>query len=143
MRWYTHLVFAVFIGLLFKFNLVVGLVCVIASLIPDIDTPKSKIGNKVKVLSWILNKVFGHRKLFHSLFFVGILSGIIWIFSFDVAFGFFMGYFSHLLIDGLNREGIRLFWPFKFKIKGFIKTGSFLEHILFFILVILIYLFIF
>ena len=141
MRWYTHLVFAILVALLFKFGLVAGLVCVFASLIPDIDTPKSKVGRKVKVFSWILNIVFGHRRLFHSLFFVGVLSGMIWVFSVEIALGFFVGYFSHLLIDGLNREGIRLFWPFKFKIKGFIKTGSFLEHVLFFVLVVLVYIF--
>ena len=55
MRWYTHLVFAILIALLFKFGLIVGLVCALASLIADIDTPKSKIGRTVKAFSWILN----------------------------------------------------------------------------------------
>jgi len=137
MKWYTHVVFAGLIVLLLKFDFLMSLVALFASLIADMDTPKSKIGEKVKVLSWILNKIFGHRKLFHSLIFAGILSAVIWIFSFKIAFAFFIGYLSHLVIDCLNKEGIMIFYPLKLKFKGFIKTGGILEHILLMILVFL------
>jgi len=137
MKWYTHVVFSFLISILFKFDFLMILVCVFASLLVDIDTPKSKIGEKVKVFSWILNKVFGHRKLFHSMFFAAILSIFIWIFSFKIAFAFFIGYLSHLLIDCLTKEGVMLFYPLKLKFKGFIRTGGILEHILLIILVFL------
>ncbi|MBU3940924.1 MAG: metal-dependent hydrolase [Nanoarchaeota archaeon] len=138
MRWYTHTVFGLLVAILLKFNLIMVLVCVFASLVPDIDTTKSKLGRKVKPLSWFFNVLFGHRKLFHGLFFAAGLSFLIYLYSFELALAFFVGYLSHLVIDSFNFAGIRWFYPAKFKIKGFIKTGSFLEHILFFVILIFI-----
>ena len=33
------------------------------------NIPNSKIGQKIKPISWFLNFMFGHRKIFHSLLF--------------------------------------------------------------------------
>ena len=38
----------------------------IGSLIPDIDHRQSKIGKKIKITSFIVNKLCGHRKLTHA-----------------------------------------------------------------------------
>ena len=140
MRWYTHFVFAFLLALLFRFNAIMVLVCLFASLLPDMDTTKSKLGRKVKFLSGFFNVLFGHRKLFHSLFFAAGLSFLVYLYSFELALAFFVGYISHLLIDSLNKAGIKWFYPAKFKIKGFIKTGSFLEYVLFFVIIVLIFL---
>ena len=37
------------------------------SLLPDIDEPNSKIGQKVKIISGLIKSTFGHRGLMHSL----------------------------------------------------------------------------
>ena len=138
MKWYTHIVFALLISLLLKFDFFMILVCLFGSLIPDIDSPKSLIGWIFRPLSNFFELVFGHRGIFHSLFFAILLSGVIWMFSHRFALAFFIGYSSHLLIDGFTRQGVMLFYPFKARLKGFCKTGGIFEHILLFILVFLL-----
>jgi len=68
----THLFFSLLIGLLtyhfFNLNPVAFiLIVLISGIFPDIDHPKSKIGRKLKILSYPINFIFGHRGLFHSL----------------------------------------------------------------------------
>jgi len=47
-------------------------------------------------------------------------------------YGIFVGYLSHLIGDGLSKEGINLLYPFtKLEIRGFLKVGGFVENILF------------
>mgnify|MGYP001571153876 FL=1 len=139
----THLVFALLIGLLtFKyFNLNPILFIVITSLtsfLPDIDHPKSKIGRKIKILSYPINFIFGHRGFFHSIFVALVLSFAIWYFFGNYYIPFLIGFVSHLIGDALTIQGINFIYPLKeFRIKGFIKTGGLLETILFFILVFL------
>lgn len=41
----------------------------LGALLPDMDTPESSIGKYLRPLSDIINIVFGHRKLFHSMLF--------------------------------------------------------------------------
>lgn len=43
------------------------------SRIPDIDHPGSTIGRQHRILSWIVSKLFGHRKFTHSVFFILLL----------------------------------------------------------------------
>ncbi len=68
-----------------------------------------------------------------------LLSGIIGLYfnNFQYFFAFALGYFTHLSADMLNYKGIMLFCPFsKKKIKGFIKTGSITEKIIFIVCLI-------
>ena len=137
----THLVFALLTGLLtFKyFNLNPFLFIVIVSLtsfLPDIDHPKSKIGRKIKVLSYPINFIFGHRGFFHSIFVaLGLSFAILYIFG-NYYIPFLIGFVSHLLGDALTVQGINFIHPFKeFRIKGFITTGGLLEDILFFVFI--------
>ena len=40
--------------------------CMVGSLYPDIDLVASKMGSVVKPLSFMLNKMFGHRGFIHT-----------------------------------------------------------------------------
>ncbi len=99
----------------------------IGSIFLDIDSSKSKIGNKFWFLSWF----FRHRGFLHSLVGCLFLSLIIGILNLWAGFGFFLGGISHLFLDCLTRGGVRLFWPFSWKIRGFVRSGSWIEDILF------------
>ena len=113
----THVAFAFLLGLIFLDSFdgsrVLFLAIVLfSSVIPDIDHPKSKIGGKFGYVSKIINFLFGHRKLFHSLFFVLILSFVAnWFFG-RWWQPFFLGYISHLVIDAFSKEGINFIYPF-------------------------------
>ena len=53
---------------------VIALASVVAgSLFPDIDTPNSFLGRKLLPISFIINKIFHHRGLFHSLIFYTVI----------------------------------------------------------------------
>ncbi len=87
----------------------------IGSLFPDIDTQTSKFGSKVKPLSFLINKSFGHRTLFHSPFLYLLLGFLLisyfpqgWIY----AMAFLLGSFSHLFLDLFNPMGIPLLYPY-------------------------------
>jgi len=134
MMFKTHLLFGLFVSLLlfshFDLNpLIFILVLVFCSILPDIDHSKSWIGRRFKIISWIINFIFGHRKLIHSLFFALALSLVIKIFFNNYYIPFAFGYLSHLFLDGLTKQGIYLFYPLKFRIRGFIKTNGIIEKI--------------
>ncbi len=134
----THLAFAIFISLIllyFNLNLVFVIIFIIASLLPDIDSPTSKIGKRFK----FLNYLFAHRGFFHSLFALLIFTIILYFVNYLLAIAFFSGYFLHLLLDSFTKQGIYLFYPFSTKkSKGRIKVGSILENILFFVVLFVI-----
>ena len=134
----THLSFALLLGLLtfnfFELNWILYFILILLStLFIDIDTPKSFLGSKIKLISFPLRFLFGHRNFIHSLLFLVLTSFFIWVF-FDFYFvPFFIGGVSHLFLDGLTKQGVNFLYPWKFSVKGFIKTGGFFEGILFFI----------
>ena len=134
----THLAVAFLISLVllyFNINLVFVIIFITASLLPDIDHPSSKIGRRFK----FLNYLFSHRGFFHSLFALLIFTILLYFINYLLAIAFFSGYFLHLLLDSFTRQGIFLFYPFSTKkSKGRIKVGSFLETIVFFIVLFLI-----
>ena len=148
------------------------------SLLPDIDTPTSTLGQKfwrglmtiftlaflcylfvphyfdtyreqlkifVMLLLPILIMIRGHRKMTHSLFFVGVLIvyGIILEHSFQIPRlyigGLMIGVVSHLLGDYITKKGIPLAYPFSKKHLQFIftiRTGSSAERIIVYSLVL-------
>ena len=136
----THFVFALFIGLVsfsyFNLNpyLFVFIVVLCASLI-DIDEPKSKIGSKLFFLSYPLKFLFGHRKLLHSLFVWGLIGFVLSLFT-RYWIPCLIGFFSHLFLDGLTKEGVNIY-PFNFRVNGFIRTGGLFEIIIFIFLLCL------
>lgn len=87
----------------------------VGSLLPDIDVPTSKIsrslGGVTKTISFIINKVFGHRGVTHKIWFIFfvviILSPGFYIFNFypvnilysGFLFGLAIGILSHIILD--------------------------------------------
>lgn len=141
MLFYTHLIFAFLFGILsmnyvHPANQVLFIVLVVfGGTLPDVDSSSSKLGSKVKVVSWF----FKHRGFFHSLFVLPFISLILYFIGFsNFAIPIIIGYVSHLIADSMTKEGIMFLYPLsKAKIKGFIRTGGFLEKIIFIILVVL------
>lgn len=141
---YTHLLFSLLIGQLSSHYLgvqhqivFIAVVCLFG-ILPDIDSHNSKVGKKIPLLSFMLNVFVGHRGVFHSLFIPIILYLIILFLDYpSIALALFIGYTSHLALDACTDSGVQLFWPFKYKIKGFIKTDSIREKILFLVLLTL------
>lgn len=136
MLYYTHILFAIFLGGFFGSGLYYYLLLVFFSLIMDVDEKRSMFGRKVKILHYI----FGHRQFFHSLLF--IVSGylILSIFSEVISIAFLIATSSHLILDALTPMGVKLFYPLKWKVRGWIKTGGFTEKVIVVVLVIVIYL---
>ncbi|MFP5522031.1 metal-dependent hydrolase [Peptococcus simiae] len=125
----THLVGGLAVGLAmlslerFQMPMEDALVCLgmtaVGSLIPDIDTPESKLGHLVKPLALVLNRTIGHRGLTHSPLFIAILylllEAIIPRFH-DPALFFAVGMLSHLVLDMLNHKGVPLLYPLPLKL---------------------------
>ncbi|MGP1955930.1 MAG: metal-dependent hydrolase [Arsenophonus sp. NC-PY1-MAG3] len=93
---------------------------IITCLLPDIDHPKSFLGQRLKWLSIPIAKVFGHRGITHSLlaiiggsifFSSDLLSRIIIPIPVDFVHSMIVGYTSHLVADMLTPAGIPLLWP--------------------------------
>jgi len=111
----------------------------LGSVFVDVDSCKSKAGRKAWPLSWFLK----HRGFLHSLAGSAFFSLVVGVFSRWAGFGFFVGYASHLLMDCFTRMGVGLFWPFSFKVRGFVKSGSWVEDVLFVLILGLDVLFVF
>lgn len=94
-------------------------VCVLSSLIPDIDTPKTIAGKLFYPFAIFLNRKYGHRTLTHSLLFLGFIILILTLFSrlfsFDPNYTRIVSYgiISHLILDMLTIQGVPLFYPFR------------------------------
>ena len=110
---------------------------IIGSLAPDIDHGNSKASNVnifTKILSVFLRIVCGHRGVIHSPLFMCILGVLlygllVWLGvgnALEIAEGFTIGYFSHLLIDMTNASGIPLFFPFSWESAGVPKKYNLL-----------------
>jgi inner membrane protein len=108
----------------------------VGALLPDIDEPKSYLGNKTKSTSFFINIFFGHRGITHSILALLILQPLLLLFfminniNLDILYFFNSGYLSHLLTDLFTKGGIPLLYPNekRYKIPVF-KTGGFLERI--------------
>ena len=132
----THIVFSLMVYFLLSYVLempfwVLGFV-LLATAFVDIDIKNSKFGNHwyFRPLQWMVK----HRGILHSLFFALLLSLFIGGFNLWAGFGFFVGYISHLFLDCWTRSGVKLFWPLKFKVKGFVKSGGIVEQVMFVLL---------
>lgn len=131
----THFAVGLFTGFLAFFalnnSILAFLTATFASILPDIDSTSSVLGNRfwLKPMHWIIK----HRGIFHSLTFCVALSYPIALFHPTIAFAFFIGYASHLLIDSFTVEGVVPFWPLGYKTEGIITTGGKIDSGLFWI----------
>jgi len=107
MRFRTHLAFSFLISILIidSFNIqnkiIFIVVLLIASALPDIDSYKSKLGKKIKPISFLINILLGHRGIFHSPFLLILISMVIAIINIEIAAAFFIGYLSHLVLENI------------------------------------------
>lgn len=107
---------------------------VLGSLLPDIDHKSSYIGKRAKSVSKAINKLAGHRKLFHAPLIylllysisIGLLADKLSILFIN---GLFLGIMSHLILDSLTIGGLPWFYPLSKKKVSLakIKTNSQLE----------------
>jgi membrane-bound metal-dependent hydrolase YbcI (DUF457 family) len=135
----THLAITAFAILVFiphiTYPLIFSIVCLIASLIPDIDTYFSSVGGSI--LAKIVQFFTKHRGMIHSLSFAILLSIALGILSPLLALPFFLGYGLHVFVDAFTIEGVTPFWPYSRESKGLIKTGKYSDMIIFISFVIL------
>ena len=144
MMFRTHAAVGILVALVFINSFSLGhplfffSIVFLSALLPDMDIPSSKIGQKIKPISWFLNFMFGHRKLFHSLFFSFMLFVLlILLFENYIGAAFFLGYSVHILVDGITVRGIKPFYPLSsFKLNGPLRSGGLMDYFLFFIVVL-------
>jgi inner membrane protein len=144
MLWRTHFIGGVLAGtgaalLLRSDPLLFAGVAGFASLLPDLDSPKSFVGRKVWPVSAGVDYTLGHRGPLHSLlgaalacagsFFALKALHLNLLLLCAVA----VGYISHLLLDALNPQGVPLLWPCKKRLGvPLCQTGSWPERITFY-----------
>ena len=139
MRFDTHIAFGVLLFLITDYylsldNKVVYLgLFVLLSLLPDIDKHTSFLGKKMKIISFIFEKMFKHRGIFHSLWVSIVLYIVLARFGYGLAA---IGYLGHVVLDMLNKKGVRLLWPF-IRVKGLFLYGKIGDTVLFYLFVML------
>ncbi|AFI90224.1 metal-dependent hydrolase [Pectobacterium parmentieri] len=96
----------------------------LTALLPDIDHPKSVLGQRLKWLSTPIARLFGHRGFTHSL--LAIATGIFfiqtrlppsWPIPTDAYHAMIVGYLSHILADMLTPSGVPLLWPCRWRFR--------------------------
>lgn len=116
------------------FDVVAFGAAVVGSLAPDIDHPKSTLGQLMRPLSNIISAVFGHRGVTHSTL---AIVGCLWVLHEYADYShlilpFLIGYLTHLAGDLLTPAGLPLLWPIKRR-RNFalpiLKTGGFSEQL--------------
>lgn len=144
MLWRTHFAGGVLAGtgtaLLFHSDpfLFAG-VAGFASLLPDLDSPKSKLGGRVFPVSAALSLTVGHRGPLHSLLGAALACAgsffVLKVLHLDplLLCAVAVGYVSHLLLDGLNPQGVPLLWPCKKRLRvPLCQTGGWFERMAFY-----------
>jgi len=127
----THILFGLFVYFVLdcfiEMPFFVLVFVLVGSVFVDLDSSSSKVGRRFFMLSWF----FKHRGFLHSLFACCLLFSVVGLFNLWAGFGFFVGYLSHLMLDCFSRGGVGLFWPFGGKIRGFVRSGGWMEDVLF------------
>ena len=129
-------------------------VAVAASWLPDVDNPRSTLGNGLSRLenpvlnllsrpvSWVLRttsfvlvRTVGHRTLTHSLLGIVLFALLVWLFLGaypNLSLALVAGYASHVFADALNTRGVPLLWPLgrPFRlVPGGIRSGGAAEFV--------------
>ena len=100
-------------------HIIIG--AILTCLLPDMDHPKSFLGQRLKWISIPIAKVFGHRGITHSFLAIAgcsiflssdLLSRTIISVPVDFFHAMVVGYISHIVADMLTPAGIPLLWPY-------------------------------
>lgn len=78
---------------------------VVGSLAPDLDTPESLLSKQLSLFSKILCSFCKHRTYTHDVVLWTVV-GIVLSHFYPLLFGFFLGYWGHLLLDSMTINGI-------------------------------------
>lgn len=139
----THTVFGFLVGLLLirylaiKNQILFIIFVLFFSVFPDLDELRSKISEKFKFLAVIIHFIFRHRGFLHSIYIPVILSIVFFVVNQKMlGIAVLFGYLSHLFLDSLTLGGVRLLYPLKKKLRSFIRVGSLVENLLFFVFLI-------
>lgn len=114
---------------------------VLGGLFPDIDLETSKVGQHAKTMSFIINRFFGHRTIFHA----PLLYILVYILLKEslqqyqiLLLAFTAGALSHIVLDMFNAKGIPLLYPAKGNYHvAKIKNGGKVEKAIFHTLIAL------
>ncbi|HIJ05383.1 MAG TPA: hypothetical protein HA370_04710 [Nanoarchaeota archaeon] len=138
----THLLFAAILAFLlvnifsFSHPILFFLLFCFAALLPDIDHPGSMLGRRLWPLSSVISFFFGHRGFLHSIFVPLAFLLLGWYFhAFWIGLALAGGYIAHLVTDMLTLSGVKPYWIGP-RIRGFMRTGGFLEAVFFFLLLV-------
>lgn len=116
----THLIFSIGIGSILNLHF---LPLVIGSLFPDIES---------------LLPFIPHRAFFHSILVILGITLLLYPKFKNKSISFFLGCFTHLLLDSFTSIGVNIFWPFPFKYGFYISSANTMNLIFLLIGVILI-----
>jgi len=140
MMFKTHLILGIFLGLFFAKSFSIEqkwlfvLVCAFFAILVDIDLHKSKVGKRIKPLSWLINFFLGHRGVVHSLLMAFFVYGFMYlIFGATWGAAALIGYSSHLFLDSFNVKGTKPLWPLSPRLSGVLKSNSMADYLLFLI----------
>jgi inner membrane protein len=135
MLWRTHFVMGLAAGYLVAGPEPVMLAAAgVASVLPDIDHPASKVGRSVPVVPTVTRIAFGHRGMLHSLLAalaVGLVVALVG--GHNLGMAVFAGYLAHLVGDMLTPSGVPLLWPLPLRLRvPLVHTGGIIERLLVF-----------
>jgi len=151
----THVLFGLFLFLMFWRSGLVGLdagfsgvvlgVLVVGSVLPDLDHPVGLVYSLFGVPRWLrrgVGKMVGQRGFLHTVWValivlvVGyLILGLILGLGFVAAFGLFVGYLGHLVLDSLTVRGVAWLSPLSRKRVWFVLgTGGMVERVFFYLL---------
>jgi inner membrane protein len=112
-------------------SVTIVVLAVIASLLPDICHTQSKIGRKIRILSFFIRLLFGHRTFTHSILFIVIIGFGLYVIQTPQYYfiTIITGLISHVILDMLTSKGVKLFYPIPLTVKLPItfKTGGLVD----------------
>lgn len=113
---------------------------ILTCLLPDIDHPRSLLGQRLSWISKPIARLCGHRGFTHSLLAVLIALTLFYlkvpessVIPGDALQGLVLGYLSHILADMLTPAGVPLLWPCRWRFRLPIlvtRQGNQLERVL-------------
>ncbi len=152
MRSNTHTLLGILAGSVYfhyypNHNLVLqilfSLALIFGVLLPDIDEAHSTIGQRAGFVSKLIQKLFKHRGLFHSVWMILILYALFqfvvskyFLVNNFVLMGFLVGYAAHLLGDAITVNGIKPFYPLGLTVRGPVRTGKLSEVFVAFLIIV-------
>ena len=146
MLFQTHLLLGIVFFLLLKdffsggSQIIFFFLVLFGSIFPDIDEAYSKINQWSGFIGRIVTFFSKHRGIFHSII-LHLAIFVVVAYFYGVYYGqaLFLGFLAHLLGDGITKLGVQVFYPFsKFKIKGPVRVGGWLEGMILLVLIVLV-----